>query len=76
MDGRLTFWGNIDITKMSDPDESVIRKEMQEKINVTKENGGYIYYSDHLVPPEVSFEQYHLVMELLNEYDVYADTNK
>ena len=60
--------GNIDVTKMSAPDESVIRKEMQDKISVAKENGGYIYFSDHSVPPEVSFERYRLIMELLNEY--------
>jgi uroporphyrinogen decarboxylase len=69
---KLTFWGNIDVTKMSDPDESVIRKEMREKIGVAKKNGGYIYFSDHSVPPEVSFKRYRLVMELLNEYGEYT----
>ena len=30
--------------------------------------GGYIYHSDHSVPPTVSFEQYNRVMELVKMY--------
>jgi hypothetical protein len=32
--------------------------ELREKITLAKQGGGYMYHSDHLVPPEVSFARY------------------
>jgi len=33
--------------------------------------GGYLYYSDHSVPDNVSFQQYERVMELVRKYGQY-----
>ncbi len=68
---RLAFMGNIDVRKMADPDPRVIEEEIRSKLEVAKEGGGYIYHSDHSVPPSVSLEQYHRVMELVREYGAY-----
>ena len=54
---RLTFWGNIDATKMSGPAEEC-EAEVRDKIACASQGGGYIYHSDHSVPPEVTFERY------------------
>ena len=65
---RLAFMGNIDTRKMADPDPSVIEEEIRTKLETAKVGGGYIYHSDHSVPPTVSFEQYNRVMELVKVY--------
>jgi len=70
--GQLTFWGNIDVRAMSGTDEE-IEEEIRSKLAVAKAGGGYIYHSDHSVPPEVSYERYRRVRyELLPEYGTYA----
>jgi uroporphyrinogen decarboxylase len=38
---------------------------------VAKEDGGYIYHSDHSVPNTVSFRQYQRVIELIRKYGEY-----
>ena len=65
---RLAFMGNIDARKMADPDPHVIEEEIRTKFAIAKQGGGYIYHSDHSVPPTVSFAQYCHVMKLVREY--------
>jgi len=68
---HLTFWGNIDARKMSDTPEA-LEAEVRDKLAVAKEGGGYIYHSDHSVPPEVSFDRYQWLMnDLLVRYGSY-----
>lgn len=61
---RLAIVGNIDARKMADPDPRVIEEEIRTKFTIAKQGGGYIYHSDHSVPPTVSFAQYRQVMAL------------
>ena len=68
---KLAFMGGIDVRAMAHPDPSVIENEIKTKIPIAKKGGGYIYHSDHSVPNNVSFEQYHRVMELVQEYGGY-----
>ncbi len=65
---QLAFMGNIDTRKMFDPDPCVIEEEIRTKLLTAKVGGGYIYHSDHSVPPLVSFEQYKRVMQLVHEF--------
>jgi uroporphyrinogen decarboxylase len=65
---RLAFMGNIDTRKMAHPDPAVIEEEIRTKLESAKVGGGYIYHSDHSVPPTVSFEQYCRVLELVRQY--------
>ena len=44
---------------------------MESKILIAKENGGYIYHSDHSVPPSVSFENYKYAIEMVEKYGKY-----
>jgi len=67
---NLTFWGNIDVTKMSGP-EAACEAELREKILCAKEGGGYIYHSDHSVPPEVTFERYRKILAWVEQYGTY-----
>ncbi|WP_428938211.1 uroporphyrinogen decarboxylase family protein [Fontivita pretiosa] len=53
---RLAFWGNISVTNMLGPKEA-LRAEIHQKVPIARQ-GGYIFGSDHSVPPQVSFERY------------------
>ena len=69
---RLAFWGNIDVINMSNGSDRQIEEEIQTKITpFIQDGGGYLYHSDHSVPPEVSFERYQLVLELVRKYGTY-----
>jgi uroporphyrinogen decarboxylase len=64
---RLAFWGNIDVTKMSGSTEEC-EAEIRDKLTAAKDGGAYMYHSDHSVPPEVTFERYQWIMELIEQY--------
>lgn len=68
--GKITFFGNIDVRALSGTKED-IEAEISSKIPIAKEGGGYIYHSDHSVPPTVSFDNYRYAMELLDKYGQY-----
>jgi uroporphyrinogen decarboxylase len=68
---RLAFMGGINVMAMYDPDPRVIEEEVRSKLEVARVGGGYIYHSDHSVPPNVSFAQYQRVMELVSTYGQY-----
>ena len=63
---QLVFYGNIDVTKLTGSKDA-IEEEVLGKLHIAKENGGYIYHSDHSVPHDVSFENYAYLIELLRE---------
>jgi len=66
---RLVLQGGIDVRKMSQLDQ--IEPEIRTKFAVAMKNGGYIYYSDHSVPDDVSFADYCRVIELVRWYGKY-----
>ena len=68
---KLAFMGGIDVRAMAADDPAVIEEEISTKVGFAKQDGGYIYYSDHSVPDNVSFEQYKRVIELVHKYGKY-----
>jgi uroporphyrinogen decarboxylase len=67
----LAFMGNIDVRAMSGSPEE-LEEEVRSKVVVARQGGGYIYHSDHSVPPTVSFENYRLLMEVLKIVGTYT----
>ncbi|MGD9401974.1 MAG: uroporphyrinogen decarboxylase family protein [bacterium] len=67
---RLAFMGGIDFEAISKGEASMI-EEIRSKVGRGKEGGGYIYHSDHSVPPKVSLDQYRRVLDLVLEYGRY-----
>jgi uroporphyrinogen decarboxylase len=67
---RLTFWGNIDVNELSGSEEEC-EAEIREKLTVAKQGGGYIYHSDHSIPPTISFARYCRIMELVERFGRY-----
>lgn len=68
---RLAFMGNIDVTVLITNDAERIETEIAAKVPLAKKGGGYIYYSDHSIPPQVTLQTYRNVMELLDIYGKY-----
>jgi uroporphyrinogen decarboxylase len=63
--------GNIDVRKMSESAQA-LEAEVRAKLATAKQGGGYIYHSDHSVPPTVSLDRYHFLMKLLDRYGTYS----
>jgi len=67
---KLTFFGNISVQGF-ESGKDAIEAELREKIPIAMEGGGYIYHSDHSIPPEVSLETYLHAMQVLDEIGTY-----
>jgi uroporphyrinogen decarboxylase len=70
-EGRLTLMGNIDATVLLTNDVERIEEEISSKLLTAKVGGGYIYHSDHSIPPQVTWETYGFIMEAVKRYGRY-----
>lgn len=66
----LTFWGNINEMEMTKTFDD-IEREVAGKVTAAMKGGGYIYHSDHSIPPTVSLENYKQVIRMLDKYGKY-----
>lgn len=69
---KLSFFGNIDVMVMSTNDPDKIEYEMRTKFAAGMAQRGYMYHSDHSVPPAVSWETYQFIMKKVEELGSYA----
>lgn len=69
---KITFMGGIDVRLMALDDTKLLEEEIKNKITMAKENGGYIYHSDHSVPKDVSFKNYERVINFVRKYGAYS----
>jgi uroporphyrinogen decarboxylase len=53
---RLAFYGNISVTNMLGPQQALL-EEIEAKVPVARQ-GGYIFGSDHSIPPQVDLARY------------------
>ena len=67
---KLTFFGNISEQSFKEGPKA-IEAELREKIPIAMAGGGYMYHSDHSIPPEVSLETYRHTMAVLDEIGAY-----
>jgi len=68
---RLSFFGNIDVMIMIEENLEKIEAEIVSKFAAGKAKNGYIYHSDHSVPPQVSLEFYRKIIGVVNQYGWY-----
>lgn len=68
---RLAMFGNIDVMIMGSNDRAKIEEEIKSKLAAGMATKGYIYHSDHSVPPLVSWDTYQFVIECVNRYGAY-----
>jgi uroporphyrinogen-III decarboxylase len=68
---RLSLWGNINVMVMGSNDREQIEEEVRTKLEAGKACHGYLYHSDHSVPPQTSWQTYLFIIELLDRYGRY-----
>jgi len=68
---RFTFFGNIDVMKMITNDLDLIEEEIASKFPAGMQHRGYIYHSDHSVPPQVSWETYQSIIKMVEKHGRY-----
>jgi uroporphyrinogen decarboxylase len=67
---RLVMMGGVDFDRIArGPEEA--EREIREKVGRGKEGGGYIYHSDHSIPPTLSLEEYQRVRKLIRIHGTY-----
>jgi len=60
---RLGFVGGIDVRVLATNDPEQVRSEVRSKLAAAMPYRGYIYHSDHSVPPGVTLETYRFLLE-------------
>jgi uroporphyrinogen decarboxylase len=69
---RVALMGNIDIMTLITNDRERIEAEVAAKIPIAMADGGYIYHSDHSIPPGVTWQTYQFLMERVARYGSYT----
>jgi uroporphyrinogen decarboxylase len=69
---RLGFFGNIDVTVLATNDRQQIRRELLAKMTAGMRYQGYLYHSDHSIPPGVTLETYRWLIEEVRRIGQYA----
>ncbi|MDY6914219.1 MAG: uroporphyrinogen decarboxylase family protein [Planctomycetota bacterium] len=67
---QISFMGNVSVKALSSSKDEAVR-EARRRIRAGKTARGYIFHSDHSLPPTVSFENYQAVMEVVDEEGGY-----
>ena len=60
---RLGFCGNIDVTVLATNDRDLIAEELRSKMAAAMPYKGYMYHSDHSIPPGVTLETYRWLLD-------------
>ncbi len=68
---ELAFFGNIDVMKLVTNDLELIEQEISSKLAAGKAAKGYIYHSDHSIPPQVSWATYQQLIRFVQTYGQY-----
>lgn len=68
---QLSFMGNIDARLFQENDLKALEREIKEKVTAAKAGGGYVYHSDHSIPPGTRLATYRRALELVDHYGKY-----
>jgi uroporphyrinogen decarboxylase len=68
---RLGFCGNIDVTVLATNDRERIRAELHSKMSAAMPYRGYMYHSDHSIPPGVTLETYRWLLDEVCRFGRY-----
>lgn len=68
---RLAMFGNIDIMVLATNQPDRVENEVRVKLAAGMPFRGYIFHSDHSVPPSVSWPTYQFVRELVERHGYY-----
>ena len=68
---KLILMGNVDFERIAKGQKEA-EDEIRVKIGLGKKGGGYVYHSDHSVPPQIDLGTYKRVLELVKHYGRYT----
>ncbi len=69
----LCFMGGVDVRALFAEDETEMVREVTAKLDIGMSSpGGYVFHSDHSIPPQVTFDRYKRVVDLVRSHGVYA----
>jgi len=71
--GRDTcFMGGVDVRALAAEEEKEMEREVRAKLAIGLASpGGYVFHSDHSLPPQVSFARYGRIVDLVRREGVY-----
>lgn len=69
---RLGFCGNIDVTVLATNDRAQIRAELESKMKSAMNCSGYMYHSDHSIPPGVTLDTYRWLLDEVRRLGTYT----
>jgi uroporphyrinogen decarboxylase len=69
---RLAFMGNIDARLFQANDRAGLEDEIRAKIPLAMARGGYVYHTDHSVPPGTQLDTYRFALKLVRRYGRYG----
>lgn len=69
---RLSLCGNIDVTVLATNDRERIRAELESKLGAAMPRAGYLYHSDHSIPPGVRLDTYRFVLDEVRRIGRYG----
>lgn len=64
---RLCLIGNIDADVLATNDQERVAAEVRDKVPIAAQGGGYIFHSDHSIPPTVSLDTYRFALRCAQE---------
>lgn len=65
---EICLFGNISADILAKGNKEEIEEEIRSKVLKAKEGGGYIYHSDHSIPPTISLENFCFAIECAKKY--------
>ncbi len=68
---RLGFCGNIDVMVLATNDRDRIQAELHSKMAAAMKYRGYMYHSDHSIPPGVTLETYRWLLDEVRRFGRY-----
>ena len=71
---RIAFMGGLDIRALESNDTRQVEAELQKKIPVAMEGGGYCLHTDHSVSSRVNYETYKYFVDRGREIGTYGRT--
>jgi len=66
---RLAFMGNVDVMVLRTNNKELVRREVLAKLHAGTRGHGYVFHSDHSIPPEVTLETYRYCQDVIDEFD-------
>jgi len=66
---QIAFMGNVDVMVLRTNNRDLVRREVLGKLEAGTAGGGYVFHSDHSIPPEVTLETYQYCQALIDQFD-------